>query len=290
MSRKGFTLIELLVVIAIIAILAAILFPVFAQAKVAAKGAASTSNLKQLGTAQQIYMADFDDNPVLIGFQDAAAPLNGIYSWGNLLYPYVKSAPIYQDPLGTAEKWSGAPDSAVQPWYTLYGYAYQIHSATRYHGSSVWGQYPQSNTTLGDPSNTIMFTAKAKPNLYSYGYGSGGQHMSTAYLVQAPYCAGSGGFTNQTPSSQCLPGSVSWGLNSMDGYNAASGYSATFVEGRYTGNVSIRKANRSIITMADSSTRTMSDTQMAAGTNYNRTVASASTVINDLSKYLWDAL
>lgn len=57
----GFTLIELLVVIAIIAILAAILFPVFAQAKVSAKTAVCISNMKQIGSAMKLYMQDFDD-------------------------------------------------------------------------------------------------------------------------------------------------------------------------------------------------------------------------------------
>src|SRR5687767_14851522 len=60
-SRRAFTLIELLVVIAIIAILAAILFPVFAQAKEAAKKTTSISNHKQYGTAINIYLADYDD-------------------------------------------------------------------------------------------------------------------------------------------------------------------------------------------------------------------------------------
>ncbi|HEU4752804.1 MAG TPA: prepilin-type N-terminal cleavage/methylation domain-containing protein, partial [Armatimonadota bacterium] len=58
---RGFTLIELLVVIAIIAILAAILFPVFAQAKVAAKKTADLSNLKQIGTSVFLYAGDNDD-------------------------------------------------------------------------------------------------------------------------------------------------------------------------------------------------------------------------------------
>ena len=60
-NRKGFTLIELLVVIAIIAILAAILFPVFAQARARARAISCISNLKQLGTASMMYAQDYDE-------------------------------------------------------------------------------------------------------------------------------------------------------------------------------------------------------------------------------------
>ena len=86
----AFTLIELLVVIAIIAILAAILFPVFAQAKVAAKKTSSISNVKQLGTSTNIYLADNDDIFPMseYGGNGTAAPY---IPWTTALYPYVKN-------------------------------------------------------------------------------------------------------------------------------------------------------------------------------------------------------
>ncbi|MER3495912.1 MAG: prepilin-type cleavage/methylation domain-containing protein, partial [Armatimonadota bacterium] len=73
--KKGFTLIELLVVIAIIAVLAAILFPVFARAKAAAKQTACISNLKQIGSGIGLYMADADDVfPFAVDASDKYAP------------------------------------------------------------------------------------------------------------------------------------------------------------------------------------------------------------------------
>lgn len=96
MGRKAFTLIELLVVIAIIAILAAILFPVFAQAKEAAKKTQCVSNQKQLGLAFLQYATDFDDvfpNPG--GGTSLASGGNPATGWiqpnGNGIWPYVKS-------------------------------------------------------------------------------------------------------------------------------------------------------------------------------------------------------
>ncbi len=90
--KRAFTLIELLVVIAIIAILAAILFPVFAQAKVAAKKSVSVSNAKQMGLAQFMYMGDNDDTFVSSwakGFPGDAS------FW---VQPYMKNLDILFDP------------------------------------------------------------------------------------------------------------------------------------------------------------------------------------------------
>jgi prepilin-type N-terminal cleavage/methylation domain-containing protein/prepilin-type processing-associated H-X9-DG protein len=103
--KRGFTLIELLVVIAIIAILAAILFPVFAKAREKARQSSCASNLKQIGVAVLAYAQDYDEKPV------------GCYSictltwtggstirlwWPDLLYPYIKNAQLFVCPSDSA--------------------------------------------------------------------------------------------------------------------------------------------------------------------------------------------
>ena len=90
-TRRAFTLIELLVVIAIIAILAAILFPVFTQAKVAAKKTQSLSNVKQLGTSMQIYMSNSDDYLPMSEYGGGSAAAGNYISWATMIYPYVKN-------------------------------------------------------------------------------------------------------------------------------------------------------------------------------------------------------
>lgn len=86
MRKKAFTLIELLVVIAIIAILAAILFPVFAQAREKARAISCLSNLKQAGLAYAMYVQDYDETTPL-----QRSNANGGQYWYVLIQPYVKS-------------------------------------------------------------------------------------------------------------------------------------------------------------------------------------------------------
>lgn len=112
MSRqKGFTLIELLVVIAIIAILAAILFPVFAQAREKARGIACLSNAKQVGTAHIMYSQDYDE--VMVPWVvRSGRPRDGfnrrdIITWPILLQPYIKN--------GQPQQEVGADPQGIEP-------------------------------------------------------------------------------------------------------------------------------------------------------------------------------
>lgn len=92
--RRAFTLIELLVVIAIIAILAAILFPVFAQAKAAAKKTADLSNMSQIGKSIVMYAGDNDDHTMHVDHSTE-------YGWYVPLYSYVKSSDVFRSPAYT---------------------------------------------------------------------------------------------------------------------------------------------------------------------------------------------
>ena len=182
--NRAFTLIELLVVIAIIAILAAILFPVFAQAKAAAKKTACLSNVKQMATAAQLYLADYDDNYPLnavnwasgftysntrywyFGLTFQSGSLAKLVPADGILYPYQKSGQIQNCPDGSNLKPStgGAPftiDASDAPL------GYDKNVLVTYGVAGVGGTYgPFPNATSWDNVAESILLADA-------GFGSG---------------------------------------------------------------------------------------------------------------------
>jgi prepilin-type N-terminal cleavage/methylation domain-containing protein len=188
LKKRAFTLIELLVVIAIIAILAAILFPVFAQAKLAAKGAASLSNVKQITLAEIMYQNDYDDDfvissndfcgggcPSTVPAQCPDGYTTTPANWDLALIPYIKTLGIYVDP-GTGDPqgiFGSGSNSISQNWnnFSQYGYNYIFLSpldfAPRYAlttnttaccANATGTGLGRSSTLAVNPSATVMFT------------------------------------------------------------------------------------------------------------------------------------
>ncbi len=118
MTKRGFTLIELLVVIAIIAILAAILFPVFARARSKARQTSCLNNVKQLSLGVLMYAQDYDDMLPRTYFQTSPYTL-----WTAVILPYVKNTQIYHCPEAGEVEWPAT--TADDSRYDLsIGYSY----------------------------------------------------------------------------------------------------------------------------------------------------------------------
>ncbi len=139
-EKSGFTLIELLVVIAIIAILAAILFPVFARAREKARQTSCLSNVKQLMVAHMMYAQDYDE--VLSGSWHGPGAYPGAYQWPDWIEPYLKNEQILRCPSANLEL----------------GYAINV---AYYGGSGVAGvaanpPYARPLSAIEDPSGCIL--------------------------------------------------------------------------------------------------------------------------------------
>jgi prepilin-type N-terminal cleavage/methylation domain-containing protein len=200
--KSGFTLIELLVVIAIIAILAAILFPVFAQAKDAAKKTACLSNAKQIGITQKMYMADYDDAaPIFYAYntQDSGGSpayfgLPNHKGTEGLLLPYSKSKDIFRSPLDSGGPYLSSDPGLVgngsfDTYWKAYGTSYRFGKCmfSVVAGESTGNNNPLTYTKIvtdtqsEDPAGTRIirlemmqfFEKKNDPACTRYGYDCG---------------------------------------------------------------------------------------------------------------------
>jgi prepilin-type N-terminal cleavage/methylation domain-containing protein/prepilin-type processing-associated H-X9-DG protein len=150
-NQKAFTLIELLIVIAIIAILAAILFPVFAQAKLNAKRTVDLSNLKQLGLGITMYVSDNESYPMM------SSPSNQVprTRWPDAIYGYVKSEQMFMGPLAPKEMFTKSFAHAPAVRYGGYGFNYQYLGNSRAVAGNSAFPFSISDTAVGSPTETI---------------------------------------------------------------------------------------------------------------------------------------
>ena len=198
-TKRGFTLIELLVVIAIIAILAAILFPVFAQAREKARAISCLSNMKQLGLGELMYNQDFDEK-----YTPGANTYGEGNGWAGELYPYTKSVNLFKCP----------DDSTVADGADKGGQAvsYGINRNTAVYSNPPAATGPDGNSiaSFTSPAKTILLFEVVNSRYYSItnpmAAGSGTQEQGDDY--------GNAAWSGASPSG-CGQG----GAFDMAGYN-----------------------------------------------------------------------
>jgi len=280
LTKKGFTLIELLVVIAIIAILAAILFPVFAQAKAAAKRTVSLSNQKQIDLAAIMYSGDYDDTEIMpsvfLGSCTApaqvcfGAPYGGEVPWPLLAYPYTKSPDINVDPQAPAEPTvpAGFPADTAKLYAPEYGInPYLIQNVSfPYPAVGPSSAQPRSLTAISRPAEIVAFTQKYSDTelntslvppgneFYGYYWFTGIYFLTMA--ADPPDCSATGN------NLICAAG---WNQNGyyqpfLNGVQAA---------GAWTGGGSMRGQQLMVVSFVDGHAKSMPPGQLAAGTSYS---------------------
>jgi len=297
MIRKSFTLIELLVVIAIIAILAAILFPVFAQAKVAAKGAAAISDQKQTSLGVLMYAGDNDDywvpsatwntgsDPVCYG------GLGCVSSWTWLINPYMKNEDIEIDPLGpAAQVVAGWPAAFIKAWNPTFGYNYNAlapwYSLTG-GGAAAATSHVLSTTAVEFPANTVMLDSKYSTTEWAY---------STAGLTLLYFTGGAANHDNGPALNTVMDPPDCGTINSycIGNWGTGSGWSGVLsgnvVPGANTGGNSLRGTGAGEVAFCDGHVKKLAPGNLSAGTNWNPTLVFSSLVVNNASKYLWWAI
>ncbi len=169
-KKQGFTLIELLVVIAIIAILAAILFPVFAKAREKARTSSCLSNVKQITLATMQYAQDYDENLPMSGKWNPPPSGPGFIYWFDAIGPYVKNTQVFICPSSTSQ-------GSIYTWN--YGFVNQVVGYELARGGFNWpaggtvasGTAPRSLATVDKPSERVFVTDASNYNTeVSYWY------------------------------------------------------------------------------------------------------------------------
>lgn len=284
MNRKAFTLIELLVVIAILGVLAAILFPVFGQAKISAKNAGSLSNIKQTMLAELMYQNDYDDTVIMACW----VPLVGNpswYTWGRQIQPYLKNVDILYSPLGGRKATSSYMAIFSLPsynwignWQYFFQYGmnvswlnpaeqcsdFQLGNAA---GVNLYGP-PIQSTALNSPATTIFFTDAAE---------DAPQSNVGTYVVFAPGA-------EQAPDL-CVYNGNDWGPNPFFYFGGIFGSTAT----TQAGGVYPRAPGGANVAFVDGHAKGQQLGLIAQGTNWFKGQENGKAIILDRTRYEWGA-
>jgi len=266
---RGFTLIELLVVIAIIAILAAILFPVFAQAREKARQTSCLSNGKQIGTAMMMYVQDYDEklSPVYTASADGSDWLavrqcnnnKGVFqTWVGLIDPYVKNLAVFHCPsaIGDPPIWAGQYFNTcnVQLWSDL-GLNYQYLSPAL--GGNFYQRDGKAQAGINSVAETVLLVDSGNEVSKTAG------QFEISFLVDPP-----DGYTS--------PNTLGFGGWGNDGQL-----------GPY-GDAEARHSKGANVSMCDGHSKFFRIEALARGTNWNPTVSQSTVVITDKTQYVWD--
>jgi len=273
-KKRAFTLIELLVVIAIIAILAAILFPVFAQAREKARAISCLSNMKQTTLAFQMYMQDYDE--VMVPHRtfwpiDPSTTLTA--RWPFLFQPYIKNWQIFHDPSAPDPKgiWGSGPDAWAGNWmrYSNIGYNYA--------GLGIWCDCAAciqgvSIAAVARPAGTIAYVDSAfqeqtdpYPTNSRYGY----------YAVNAPA---------QYAAIVPAPNTCVW----YNGTNGGFDWTKPGPKPDFTGFSIDRHQDGENVGWVDGHAKYLKGSALWAGTNFRPGMSELAVQVTDPEKYLWN--
>lgn len=191
---RAFTFGEMLVVVAICATLAAILFPVFVRAQIAARRVTCATNLHNIHLGTVAYIADYDDRTMPISYQpQSVANSRNDRTWVQLVLPYVASFRSFQCPADTSPR-SGpeatfdqdlVPGDTYSQYYTAskqvdYGYNFQYLAPVEIFGST-WVSNPKNTSEIVSESNTLLFVDSVNDRL-----GDGSPVNGGSWLVVPP--------------------------------------------------------------------------------------------------------
>jgi prepilin-type N-terminal cleavage/methylation domain-containing protein/prepilin-type processing-associated H-X9-DG protein len=272
--QRGFTLIELLVVIAIIAILAAILFPVFAQAREKARSISCLSNMKQMALGVMMYVQDYDEVmiPSTITYTGQAFP-NDRRFWPELIQPYQKNWNIVRCPSDPTDPFGifNGSNAGIKWYYNWmrwpqYGlnWNYLMPSPT----CAPFPGLPVAMAGIAQPAATVLMTDVKNVGSSAGFYTS--EHVDSPAAIWAPDC--------------CTYSNGGWGTGAWgDTINYAS-------RPTFTGSFAPRHNGGGNVSFCDGHAKWFTSGGLAVGTNWRIGTGQANSAIQitDRNTYMWD--